>query len=233
MVEQVLVWLKGNASQKLSIKDIWEKESERNKSILEKISYQELLNKLNKLQQKLLEEGNEKSINIIKKINKIPPYHDICQIFHCINEQELLILIKQMIGTPNMDFDEEKMQNYLEKMKIMKRILSSFDLVFPKKKIQLGESEKESSYSVPFLFPFFKPDYYHNIVLHGKKCLNEIKKKNEWKVKYYFKFKPSSIWKILFLKIRNSCIGSNQQYSIVDEIYWIDGFIFTFFSENG
>jgi hypothetical protein len=210
-IDQILSWLKGTANQKLSIKEIWEKQIERNKSILEKISFHKLLSKLNKVEQMIIEEGNEKAINKIKKMNKIPLYYDLCQIFHSINEQELSILIKQMIGSPSMNFNEEKMQNYIEKMKIMKRILSSFDLIFPKKRIRIGESEKEGSYSVPFLFPFNKPDF---IILHGRILKNEVKRKNEWKINYYFFFKPSSMWKLLFLRIRNACIGSKEQYTI-------------------
>lgn len=92
-------------------------------------------------------------------------------------------------------------------MNYLKAFLSEFDFVLPKGKMHFEKGkmiEKIQYYLVPLLFPYKKPS---KIVLFNGKISN-FKRNHQWNIKYLLPFKPSSIWKILFLKLRISCIGN-------------------------
>ena len=82
----------------------------------------------------------------------------------------------------------------------------------------------KQNYLVPLLFPDIKP---RNIKIENQ-CFEEIEKNFEWECDYKLCFHPSSVWKILFLKLRKNCVESEEFYEMEDEFYWIDGVIFSF-----
>ena len=51
---------------------------------------------------------------------------------------------------------------------------------------------------------------------------------NYWELEYFLPFKPSSLWKMLFMRIRKSCVGSETTVEMIEELYWMDGLIFYF-----
>ena len=52
--------------------------------------------------------------------------------------------------------------------------------------------------------------------------------KSKWILKYKLPFKPSSMWKTLFVRLRNKLVENDEEMEMFDEIYWIDGFVFHF-----
>ena len=215
------------------MKEIWENEQERDKMRLNKISFQKLLLYLEEIEHILTIEGNEKSINTYKKIFSLPLHYEISQLFHNINFQTMIVLVKEIIGVfKESSFNDlEKLiverENYTKKINFMIKILINLDLVFPKQRIERGEEKNENprqTYSIPLLFPSNKP----NKIMKAKNNMKQIVKKKEWKVIYNLPFKPSSVWKMLFLRVRKVCCLSGIDSKIEEEVYWLDGFIFSF-----
>lgn len=82
----------------------------------------------------------------------------------------------------------------------------------------------KQNYLVPLLFPDYKPK---NMKIENQ-SFEEIERNFEWECDYKLNFQPSSVWKILFLKLRKNCVESEQYYEMEEEFYWIDGVIFSF-----
>eukprot|EP01091_Cochliopodium_minus_P008760 TRINITY_DN2038_c0_g1_i1.p1 TRINITY_DN2038_c0_g1~~TRINITY_DN2038_c0_g1_i1.p1 ORF type:complete len:1330 (-),score=374.41 TRINITY_DN2038_c0_g1_i1:37-3537(-) len=208
-IRKVLYWLKGTANKKLSIREMWEIKTERDKMRLDKISFQNLLIKLQEIEELLINEGNHKAINLYKKVFSHPIYYEISQVFHSINYQSMIIIVKEIIGVAHFDSGAKRQEKevYLKKMNFMIKILINLDLVFPKQRIERGEEKNENpkqTYSIPLLFPSLRPKQ----LIRGKLKMKEITKKKEWKIKYNLPFKPSSMWKMLFLRIRKVCVST-------------------------
>ena len=89
----------------------------------------------------------------------------------------------------------ENLQNDEEKRKFLMDILLKFEFVLPK-----GNKffQQNASYLLPLLFPNKKPK---QVIINDTK-LEEIRRTNEWKIEYQLPFKPPSLWKMLFLKLR-------------------------------
>jgi hypothetical protein len=60
----------------------------------------------------------------------------------------------------------------------------------------------------------------------------EIEKNFVFECQYKLFFHPSSVWKILFLKIRKNCVENEHYYEMQQEYYWMNGFLFSFINKN-
>ena len=195
-IKSYLTKIKGNADQRKCIDEIWTKSSEREKSNIDKLSYQNMLNEISYVEKLLRKEGNERAIDINKDSLNFPSYTDITQIFHTIEYTSMFMLVKQMIGPPKTNPTKTESEEYLRKIEFLKKILGNFDLILPKERIERDQDKNnvpKQKYLVPFLFPFKKPK---EIVLKGGLRLRELKIRREWNVQYFFPFKPSSMWKM-------------------------------------
>lgn len=56
---------------------------------------------------------------------------------------------------------------------------------------------------------------------------------NEWKINYILPFKPSSIWKLLFIRIVQNCYGEEYYKKIMlNQYYWMNGFFIHYQKNN-
>ena len=188
--ESILKWIIGKnkielpnlKSNELIIENIWNENEKRKNSIVDKISFQNMIEKLEKIQSKLIEEGNEE---ILKNSFEFDDKgKDISQIIHTIdqnifNEE----IINKIIG------------NKIEKKEFMIDLLIKFDLIIPKQKQRIivdgRDLKSNQNYLIPFLYPTNKPN---NIKLFNSKIkIDEIKTKYETIIEYDLPFKLSSI----------------------------------------
>ena len=186
-INSVIKELKGSANHKLSILEIWGNETERNLSNIYKFSFRNLSDRLEEIQQKLIEEGNEKAMLSYKIYNHLQVDHDLCQIY--MNTQELNILKKEILGSPKHNQTQEERRTYNEKINFLEKILIKFDLIFPKQRVV--QEDTKPNYLVPFLFPKNKPKM---IFLKGRIKKEDISRNHEWVINYHFDFKPSTMW---------------------------------------
>ena len=178
----VLQWLRANAKKKLVIQEIWSKEEELNKSILNKVSFDLMMSKLEMLQKKLREEGNTQALQGVFKESQ----HDICQLIHSIDHATLSAMVRKILGT---DYEDQKKHNYLIDL------LVKYSFVLPKGRGKFTNdrfANLKQNYLVPLLFPVNKP---HQIILQGNIKIEQVVSKHEWTVQYELPFKPSSMWK--------------------------------------
>ena len=75
---------------------------------------------------------------------------------------------------------------------------------------------------VPILFPPKRPSE----AVYLEHFQQKIPTKYEWILKYELPFKPSCIWKRLFLRLRNVAAESQQTDKVSEEHYWVDGCFF-------
>lgn len=182
------------------------------KSKLDKVSYESMLAFLENIQMKASEFVDVKSLLSLNK--------DVSHSIYFIEEASLSEMFDDILGEDN------------EKLNFLRNILLKFDLILPIEKKTIDRSFRgnflvSQTYIVPFLFPFHKPK---TVMINGVK-LKKIEKRQEWKVTYYFDFKPSSVWKLLFLRLRKTFLR-NENFVMLDERYWINGFYFNFKEKN-
>ena len=168
----------GNDFEKAKVEDIWSEKREN--SIIDKLSFNSLLVKLDVLQQKLIEESNEEFLKNFKYSEE--EHYDITQCIHSIEEVELNTMINEML-----EDNKDK-----EKRKFLLKLLIKFDLILPKKKVEFMKMNQ--FYLIPFLFPQEKPK--KEIQLKGDIFLSDYKRDYEWKIEYFLPFKPSCMWKV-------------------------------------
>ena len=168
----------GNDFEKAKVEDIWSEKREN--SIIDKLSFNSLLVKLDVLQQKLIEESNEEFLKNFKYSEE--EHYDITQCIHSIEEVELNTMINEMLQD-----NKDK-----EKRKFLLKLLIKFDLILPKKKVEFMKMNQ--FYLIPFLFPQEKPK--KEIQLKGDIFLSDYKRDYEWKIEYFLPFKPSCMWKV-------------------------------------
>ena len=229
--------LKGEANQEKQVHEIWNNKNELKKSNLDKVSFETLLNKLEKYVEKLIEE-NEHSVFDIEQLQDFS-FSSISQKFIFISED---LLVSEVI---NKVLEESRLKGdivYKPKKEFLLNILSQFDFMIPTKRLSYKIDgriiRRERTFVVPLLFPSFKPSSssLRSIIKNlSKKNENQEKFKaeewksfeNEWIVDYYLPFKPSTVWKLLFMRIRGSCVGVNEsEREMQEEMYWLNGFSF-------
>ena len=217
-VEKMLKELKKGVHPELEIDQIWKQY--RKQSIVDKISFNSLLKAIEIIEKDLLDSKDDNILNNIKyrfvdnDNNNIP----VSQCIHTIEEKTMKFqIINEILGDDCFN---------LEKKRFLIDLLVKYDLILSKRKIErvdLNKNiEKDFFYLIPFLFPEKKPP---------KKFIENFEKQKrneEWEIKYFLPFKPSSMWKILFLKIRKCCVKDEKKQVIENELYWRDGFIFDF-----
>ena len=227
-VSKITKWLKGDSKLR-EMEDIWNDKEELKKSNLDKISFENISKKLDDLIEKLIEQ-KEYSIFEMEDLRDVSS--SISQKFIFIEENALI----QNVVENMLDYYKSKgNQIYSEKKEFLMNILSQFDFVIPTKKLKYRMEgkiiRKERTYVVPLLFPSYKPS--HSISKINKQISNKFDEwnnfefGNEWIVDYFLPFKPSAVWKLLFMRIRGCCVGMNEnEREMEEEIYWMNGFSF-------
>ena len=201
--------------REITMDDIWK--GHRKNSIVDKLSFNSLLKKLEEIEKKIEGTHNHHFLNSTKRnfgeINeKIP----ISQIVHSIEEKTLVYhIVNEILGDDCFN---------AKKRKFLMDLLVKYDLIVPKGKVVLIDSDKY--YLIPFLFSEEKP--IKIFLENGQTIMDDINRNEEWKIKYFLPFKTSSMWKVLFLKIRKCCVKDENKQMIFDEYYWKDGFVFDF-----
>ena len=234
---KLMTWLKGN-SKKESVQAIWEDKDELKLSNLDKISFENLLIKLEDLIEKLVE-MKENSVFEIEQIKEVLSYSYISQKFILIDENTL---ITEVIDKVLDDYRNKGDKVFKEKKEFLLNILTQFDFVIPTKRLKYRMDDfkvirKERTYVVPLLFPSYNPaQKSYKIVFKNKDYDKKMKEKeewnsnsfeNEWIVDYFLPFKPSAVWKLLFMRIRGCCVGANEsEREMQEEVYWLNGFSF-------
>ena len=236
---KTISWLKGG-SKKEEIEDIWNDKKELSLSNLDKISFENLLSTLEELITKLIEQKEY----WVLEMEELKNVSSLSQKFIFINENTL---VAEVIEKVLEDYLKKGGKVYKEKKEFLMNILSLFDFVIPTKKLQYLSDGKFirnlRSYVVPLLFPPHKPISLYkksskemiesvngsiNLSVDFKKDdWKNFKFENEWIVDYILPFKPSAVWKLLFMRIRGCCVGVNEtQRDMFEEVYWMNGFSF-------
>ena len=219
LVEKKLKELKNGLPFELDFETIWIKHKE--KANVDKISFYGLLKYIENIELELIKTKGNILEDLISRFsdsnnNNIP----ISQVIYSMEKKMLSDIINEILGN---EF------NNIEKKRFLIDLLVKYDLILPKRKIEKIDLNKfiefDYFYLVPFLFPEEKPSPIYFERFHQQK------RNEEWEIKYFLPFKPSSMWKILFLKIRKCCVLDEKKQSIENELYWKDGFIFDF-SDN-
>ena len=210
-VKRLLDLIKGKANPEKSIDEIWEDDKELCKSNAFKYSFKELISKLEKLEFKLRKKKDPKVKELLDQVG----FYNVPNFFFTMEESILENkIIKKILGNPQLESQEDKIK-YKENVKFVLTLLSQFNFVIPKKKqsfTQYGKYfETKREYIVPLFFPE-KPPLMMEIL--------DVQFCNEWKITYYLPFKPSSIWKLLFMRIRQSIVESEEKREISKENYW-------------
>ena len=221
-LKEHLGWLKGKTGKKVRVEEIWESNELRYISNVDKISFDTLLRLIDQVEKSLLLLEKE---DLLNKENQSLP---ITQTFYTINEEQLQNeIIKKLLQNLNKSTTEEK-KIFEEIKNFIVNLLAQYDLIIPKKKqnlIKYGDQFiKKRVFIVPLLFPFLKP----TDLKFNSTPLSKMKFSNFWEIVYFFPFKPSSLWKMIFLRIRRACVGSETSREMSDELYWMDGFYFYF-----
>eukprot|EP01091_Cochliopodium_minus_P002654 TRINITY_DN12503_c0_g1_i1.p1 TRINITY_DN12503_c0_g1~~TRINITY_DN12503_c0_g1_i1.p1 ORF type:complete len:650 (+),score=189.93 TRINITY_DN12503_c0_g1_i1:590-2539(+) len=200
---------------------------------IKKLSFQYLSEKLTLLEYLLMEGG---LVDLLKKLKnkwKVKEYHFLPQTIFTINNKDKNGILDRLSPFPLDFFNDEKnkFSLMLEYKEAFQKILIILNILIPKIEILEKSLEEDHSnrYLISLLFPFEKPK---ELILSGNLRAKDIKME-EWKMKYSLPFKPCTMWKPLFIKLRNSFIlGENVFLKILDEFYWIDGFIFSFIEKH-
>ena len=176
-LESILKELKSKANPKLKINEIWEKE--RNISIVDRISFENLLKNLEKIRKVLQKENNEKYLDNLKEDNV-----DITQSIYTANEYDFKYsILEEILGSEDSkEIDSKFLVDFLVK----------FEFILPKTRIHFFNKDKQS-YIIPFLFPENKPT---EIILKSGEKLKTVERNFEWTIEYQLSFKPSSMWKV-------------------------------------
>ena len=171
-----------------------------------KISFYNLFETLFKVQEILQEENNfEKIILPLKRSFGLNENRDFSQVVYFVNQYRFDSFISEI-------FKAAKMKNVTREMKeYTKNVLIDLGIVCPRDKSCFERGNIKNYYIFPFLFPTNKPK---SIYAFSKDAY-----KHNWTVTYDLDFKPSSTWRMIFLRVRNAV----ENIEIIDEVYWKDG----------
>ena len=226
---KIIMWLKGK-SKLDKLEDIWCKRKELEKSKLDKISFESLLIKLEEIIGKLIEK-KEFSIFEIEELKN-----------YSTQLSQNLIFVDE--ATLSSELINKVLKNYRRKGKIifnekklfLMNLLSQINLISPTKRLNQIIKGKTILHQRIFILPLlfssqksssFSSSLNNATIGYSLKDLDDIVFENEWIVDYFLPFKPSTVWKLLFTKIRTSCVGFNESdREILKEMYWSNGFSF-------
>ena len=249
----------GKANWEGSVEEIWKCKQEKMKSRVDKISFFALMEQLEFLTLKLELEKNQEAMKGLLPNPSLTPPHSICQEVHVVGEEMLEFVVNQILG-PVFLLDKQMRE-------FVVHLLFQLDMLLPRRRLShspllregvregVGEEERlvgveekrEREFLVPLLFPSLPPPSLSLSSLP----LKLVKRKYEWKVEYLLPFHPSSLWKMLSLKLRNASLSSPLFTSlpsppkptsrlggegreeegvsqVVEEVYWRDGFLLHF-----
>ena len=141
--------IRSNSNPKMKISEIWKNPEEREKSKLDKTSFQNLLVKLEMIERKLIEEDNEGTEEILKEINGENENISLSKSFYHINREELFGILNTILD--GKDFLDKQKREFLI------NLLIKFDFILPQKKI---EFESIFIYFYYFNFHYFNFHYF-------------------------------------------------------------------------
>ena len=223
LLSYLIKWAKGKADDSLSFEDIWNDDVEKMKSNVDKISFTTLLVFTNFLKKKL---ENQKIFDQLFEEVFESEQKDLSQLFLQIDENELEAYIIQEILGSNFRQDMKKKDFMIE-------ILVKFDFLLLKGRTKFSGDRhiiENREYLIPLLFPKNKPDSIfindssnQKTNISQKTLSSQIFKKNQWEMLYYLPFKPSALWKMLFIRIRNACVQNETIFEMFEEYYWMTG----------
>ena len=218
-LKKTLTELKGKTLSHMEMEEIWKNKLYKEQSIVDKVSYHSLLEKLEKLQN-LAEEEN--IVDLLKDLKQTDEEtYDIAQCIYTIDETDLF---NEIIS---LSFDSH--ENLKERKNFILAFLTRFDLILPKDRVKYQGGVYLSSsqtFLVPFLFPQKKPKSF---VLKNNYNVSNIKRNHHWIIEYDLPYKPSSMFKTLFLRIRKICIKSEEKQKMLGKKKIIIFFYFYFY----
>ena len=197
-LEDTIKWIKGKASKSLSMEQIWRNAEEKKLSNVSKISFGTLMGKLERVVLQLGKQDPRYSELAHK-------YRNVCQSICVVSEEKLNIITNHILG------DEVFLER--PKRQFIIDLLIKFEFFLPKEKQSFSNDKhvnKKQQYIVPLLFPVTKPPFVR--LFGGKVALSRLIRENVWNVQYELPFKPSSIWKMLNVRIRHACMECQYHF---------------------
>ena len=229
ILEKILKELKRGFSN-YSMKQIWQQHRER--SVVDKVSYHLLLNKLEKVEnslqwtQSVCKNVNHKTIisqilNSVTNKKNFPISHTLYLIKKDVLQNNI---INEVLGGKHI-FDREKKKFLLD-------LLIRYQLILP---IQKNTKDDSALFLIPFLYPKNKPSSFLSLQNLHENYFLSFSSSNPFtfqlKIKFFLPYPPSSMWKHLYLPFRNICSANNES-KFIEEIYWSDGLFFLFNDDN-
>jgi hypothetical protein len=129
-ISKIMVWLRGNSSlEKLS--DIWKNKEELANSNLDKISYENLLIKLEKFVELLISQKQNSILDIEEFQNFSSPF--ISQNFFFVDEFNLVVDVIQVLLE---DYRMKGNSIFKEKKEFLLNIFAQYDFIIPTKRLK-------------------------------------------------------------------------------------------------
>lgn len=222
LIKKLMIWTKGKSRTHLSYEEIWNEKEEREKSNVDKISFTTLLIFSQFVKEKLEKEGKGEIIEEILYHLFEENKKDFSQLFFSIDQYELeSYVVEEILGNCQSD---------LKKKDFMVEILVKFDFLLLKGRQKFDKNKytvSKRDYLIPLLFPKCKPFPLllsnPHLLVENQKDSSLLQKSEQWKMLYYLPFKPSALWKMLFIRLRNACVESEEKYKMLNEYYWMNG----------
>lgn len=212
MLEELKVWIEGKKRSFFN--------PGFSSDLVVKKSFQEFLSNILKFLNNIVDLGFEKSVvSRLKKFFWLKEHEDISQVIYVFTHKQFEQFVQDIIRSSKLGSKIDKsFKSYAEK------ILLQFGYVSPKEKSQVFDHNIVNSYIVPFLFPDSK---IMNIYTKDNQKIDKLNFNQHWEAVYQLKFKPSSMWKVLFVKIRGACVY--ELTTIEQEVYWKSGNFYFYF----
>ena len=207
--------LKYNANKELDFHQIWESKEEKRKSLIDKIEYQDLIEKLDLFEKKLVEEKNEKTEEILNQLRENKS--SISQSIFSFDVESVVDVLIDILGV----FCNDK-----KKRETLLFLLFRSKIFIPENKTEIFEGLiRKQNFYVPFLFPKQKSIFFD--VLHFEKTL-KMKNFYQFKIEYQIPLFASPLLRILFPLIKKKSFSNRKKYKFHEENYHFDGFLFIF-----
>ena len=236
MKEEILKtisFLKGNSKLE-RLEYIWRKKEEIKNSNVDKMSFQNYLNKIEEMIEKLIEQKENWVFEIKElRIDSLSNSSTSTSSYYSSFISQKMILVdenKIVVDTIENVIENYNDRNFQTKKELLMKILQVFQFIVPTKKTKNKNGGK--CFLVPLLFSPYKP---HNFLKFKNNSNNNtnmtydqwkiINFENEWDVEYLLPFIPSSLWTFLFIRLRENCVGvGGNEREMQDEMYWMHGF---------
>ena len=252
-----LKWLKGDLNVEIGIKEIWNSKKKLKKSRLDKISFENILIDLDNLIRELVKQKESSIFEEIDEFKDFSSSSISQKFIFVDEDTLANQVINPVLKNYTMKGDKffkpkkEFLMNILSQFDF---VIPTKRLEY---KLDGKILSKLRNYVVPLLFPCFKPFLSSTIFeskkrqfsqkkeenilesdsnddigsnwnnIEAEEDWNKILFENEWIVDYILPFKPSAVWKLLFMRIRGTCVGLNEsKREMLGEIYWLNGFSF-------